>query len=1101
MPTFEFDELLLGKETLDFDKILLDEKEDSFDRTLLEEETTPWEKIVRSLKKADEWFRTEYPKYDPLSFENQGRNWTTIARILPGQEDLPSWDEQKPARQLLTYAQNAAVGSVIPLLIKMGITSIAGIRNAIKYNRELKRSLQPLLQQAKKQAEFKALPKFTKPAPFVVSEKLPSGQVRRVAAEKPTGLEKFFPITKKVIATPPSMVMLVKEFEQGGTQAVVNAIKAPYAVVEIAKRDPLRIAIENLAKIHIKAHAPSLVAMAKEKAAKDIALHVMKGLPQTFKPAVADTMIDQAFKLIAAAIPQLEAFGSWTPPRREVEAPVKELIKREFVERPLTAAEIKKPAEVVEKITPPKLEEPITSITEKQLHTIESLKGEKKFSPRIMRKATMAFADKPDVESLNEQEAAALIEGMKAVPLRASGKPYLPPHTGDLLPSHFFTKGRAAGIESMIVPAWRYMERINAKEIYDEVEGVYINYQQEVHDKFRLYDELDRAMKGIKGQRQRVFDYVDGVLPENITLTPQETVAANKLRAVFDDFADRLNIPPEHRKEHYIYHLFNAATRKELTEKHPFVDEAHKDIPLTDAMMSALAMKVPKEIFTPTLLERLGRRQGLVRDWKKAARALTSIDLRRIHLQPAFEKIRPLVSKYPETSRRYINDWLAYAVLKKQPPLDQVINARLRYFTDFIENASKGKVSFGANPMKTLGYVFSKAAYGGAVAFNIAIVGKNLTQQMLIPPLLRNPVHYGQAWGDIFTDKGKYLLGQSKVLIERFPMEAFDPKDIGKWLQKGMTPYKLVDYLNVSIAFLAGHRDALGMKLSPEEAIKYADRIAKISQYSYRPIDMPQFMWEKGGVGRIAGVLQTWPINYFMNYIPELVYPIFTGYDTAGNKVPIQKRAGLLNHLVIASLFIYGMYKFARVDFRKTFGLGVIPAYLMPALNVGLSLGMVVHGLATNDYREIREGKRKLLNMPFMFIPAGVQQKKTYDAYQRLTTGVETDKAGRMRRDVTKEEAIKGIFTYPAERSDFWDTQNKVGELETRMYDIRTQLSRLQSIGASYPRIKRLEDKLKLLGKDYQKFSQKLGDIREGYPTEDDRNWIEKILHTWNLWP
>jgi len=291
------------------------------------------------------------------------------------------------------------------------------------------------------------------------------------------------------------------------------------------------------------------------------------------------------------------------------------------------------------------------------------------------------------------------------------------------------------------------------------------------------------------------------------------------------------------------------------------------------------------------------------------------------------------------------------------------------------------------------------------------------------------------------------------------------------------------------------------MNLPPEEVIKYGDRIAKISQYSYRPIDMPRFMWQGGGVGRAAGTLQTWPINYFTNYLPELAYGTFTGYDTAGNKLPTHTRARLLEHLVIASLFIYGMYKFAKVDFRKTFGPGVMPTYLAPTLNLTMAIGQKAHALATNDYAASKDADRKLSNTMPIFIPAGLQIKKTYDAYRKLTEGVETDRAGRWRRNVSMEEAIKGVFTYPAERSEFWDTQNKVWELDDRMRDIQQKLSSLEHRGASYGRIHRLEDKLVGVGEQRAKFAEKLASIKEGYPTEDDRKWIEAILHTWSLWP
>lgn len=1099
MPQDSFTDSLLERSS--FTEELLKKK--SFTDTLLEDATTSWETILEGVKRAGELTRAGGP-YDPLSLKNWGKSWTMIARLLPGQEDLAEWEDQPTERQLLTGAQIGVLAPFLYTLIQTGVASLADLKEAFKYSK--------IRQTAVKTLEEMRTPKYTEPGRYQVYTKEPKypgapparGVIRRVPAQKIKGEEVFLPITKKVPAPPPSMEVMFKQFEKGGVRTVVNSIRQNFAVHEIVKKDSFRILAERLALTQYKGTVPD--ATGGGKAAVDIANYVIKGLPESFTPKVADTLLNQTVNLIALSIPQLEVFNSFTPPKREAglpETPEAGVVEKEFAERPLTTAEVGAPAEVGVPPTKEEIvtEEVITPITEHQMQTIDSLRGEKKFSPRLMRQATKAFADKDSVEALNEREAAALIEGMKAAPLHVTGKAFIPTHRGDLLPSHFFTAGRAAGVESWVVPAWRYMEFINAKDIYDEVEVPYITYQQEVHDKYRFFDELKKSVKGVKRAAKRLFHYLNGTLPETITLSPQETTAAKELRTILDDYADRLNLPPERRRENYIYHLFEAATQRELREKYPFVDEQHKDVPLTDAMISALGLKVPKEIFTPTLLQRLGRKQGLVENVWKSMRAVTSIDLRRIHLQPALEKVRPLIGKYPETSRSYINDWLSYAVLKQQPPLDKIINKSTEGFTSFMERATQGKVSFGSNPMKTMGYVFSKLAYGGAVAFNLAITGKNLTQQMLTPPLLNNPIHYGQAFGDLFTTKGHYLLKQSRVLTERFPMEAFDPKDVSKWLQKGMEPYKLVDWLSVSLAFLAGVRDANEMHLPPDEVIKYADRIAKIAQYSYRPIDMPRFMWQGGGLGRAAGTLQSWPINYFTNYLPELAYGTFTGYDTAGNKLPVHARARLLEHLVIASLFIYSMYKYAKVDFRKTFGPGVMPTYLAPTLNLTMAIGQKAHALATNDYVSSKDADRKLSNTVPIFIPAGLQIKKTYDAYQRLTTGIETDAAGKWKRNVGVEEAILGVFTYPAKRSDFFDTQKKVWELDNRMYKMRQKRSLLEHRGANYSRIHRLEDKLVKLGEERSRFAEKLGKIKEGYPTEDDREWIESLLHTWSLWP
>ena len=1060
-------------EELSFTERMLADRDKSFTERMLEERATPWETIVAGVEKAGELTRAGGP-YDPLALGNWGKVWTTIARLSPGRENLAEWEEQTTKEQLLTGAQAAAWIGIVPSLAQMGVSSITGIRQALRYNKSLKRMFTALMEQAKKQ---------------------------------PTAVT----LSPKEYKVFPSMEVMARDFQRGGMEAVVNNVKQKLGGLDLVKKSALRVTIENLAKTHFKAIVPT--ASAGPQKAVEIGAYIVAELPKTFKPQVADTMVDQARKLIDDAVRQLGVFNDFTLPKRTTDIPAKlPPIKERFVgaipppeklaEVPVMKPGVKKPLPIpAEEVIEPTPAPEFGAVTEHQLDTINSLRVDKKFSPRQMKDAARAFGDVEKVEDLNERTAAGLIAGMEAVSLRATGRPYIPPHKGELLPSHYFVKGRPAGVESIFLTTPRQMEWINATDIYEKVEGPYINYQHATHDMFRLFDEMKKDVRGVKGSEKRLFHYLNGTLPKDVALSPQETVVATKLRTILDDYADRLNLPPERRLENYLYHMFEGATQRALREKYPFIDAKNKDVPLTDAMKSSLGLNVPKEIFTPTLLHRFGKREGLVEDVWKAMRGVASVNERRIHLQPALEEVRPMIASYPETSRSYMNDWLAHAVLKQAPIADKLINASVLRYANFMEKATKGKVSFGANPAKTIGYNFARLGYGGAVAFNLAIVGKNLTQQMLIPPLLRNPVHYGQAFGDIFTTKGKYLLKQSKVLTERFPMEAFDPKDIGKWMQKGMAPYKFVDNINVSMAFLAGVRDAQAMGLSPEEVIKYGDRIAKISQYSYRPIDMPRFMWQGGGAGRVAGMLQSWPINYFTNYLPELAYGTFTGYDTAGNKLPIHARARLFEHIAIASLFIYGVYKYRRVDFRKTFGPGVMPTYLSPGLSLSLAIGQTAHGWITNDYKETKDGLYKLSNAVPMFIPAGLQVNKTIRAYQQLAEGIDRDWAGRWKRNVSREEAITGVFTYPAQRSDFYETQKKVWEFDDRMRNITAQLAGFEQRGASYGRIHRKQNELEKLGEQRERFAEKLAAIKEGYPTEDDREWIEAILHTWELWP
>lgn len=76
---------------------------------------------------------------------------------------------------------------------------------------------------------------------------------------------------------------------------------------------------------------------------------------------------------------------------------------------------------------------------------------------------------------------------------------------------------------------------------------------------------------------------------------------------------------------------------------------------------------------------------------------------------------------------------------------------------------------------------------------------------------------------------------------------------------------RFVEYFNVGSTWVGGYMKAIQvLKLSPEKAAKYADRITKRAQVGYSVLDLPTIL--QSNVGKTVLMFQSWPFNS-MNYM------------------------------------------------------------------------------------------------------------------------------------------------------------------------------------------------------------------------------------------
>lgn len=1055
--------------------LLLGESEDEEEKKLVKllvKEEKPPSNIVAAIKKAGEITRAGGP-YDPLSLKNWSKSWAWVNREILGDTDMPDWKDMTTAQHIWAGARVAVLPPAFFLLLQTGVVGVKGLREMYRFWRASKMPPERIVAAAR---QMKAKGKEVK---FIWREygKAKVGKAPLIKAKAQ--------VVPKVPLGAPSMERVIGR-GMAAPAEIAQAVKAKYAVTKVVKLPAAKDYLRTFISPYLKGGAPRAAPQAITSKATELVAKHTEFLPPRFDPKIMETVATLIAKDMPEAINELNIFAAKVPVQPEEVLPTE-----------VKAAPIVKDAEEIQLRGFIEASTQFASVTQSQLHRINSLSESMNYNPRRMQRLLTLFASTTDLDKLSTEEADIVVRAMEAIPLTKHTKiPRIPTdiNVDKMVFLDFLEKPkRGVGvIGAWGIPGHRVFDIIGArKEIYDPIMKAVIDKQVELHNKRDYYKELVKeGTVATNLSRHQVdsllFEYLNNTLPKGTTIPPELEAIGKKARVVLDEFADRIGLPPERRLQNYIFHMF----------EHALTPDAGKTI--SEEVVSTFAAGIPKKVFTQTLLERLGKEEGLVRNFTRAMNAMTAIDLRKIHLEPAFEKARGYLPYYPEATQKWVTEWLDVTVLKRPAEIDMYISNTLKPVDDFLIRASKGKLSLGINPAKTLAYIYTRIGYSGLMAFNIAMAGKNVTQQMLILPLLRNPANYALAWKDIVTPRGTFLLRQCQTLKERFPgLEGVDATNMNWWLRIGMIPYKSVDWLNVSIAFLAGYRDGQKMGLSPEECVKHGDHLAVTSQYSYRLPDMPGYIWKGGGPGRVAGMLTTWADNYFGSYLPELFYRLYTGKDTEGNSINTVQRAGILTHVLTTAGFIYYMYKYRKIDFRKIFGPGVLPTYLSPALMNFIYLGKIMLG----SQEESNRAKQQIgQNIKRFFIPTGLQSFKIHSALKNIADGFEKDSVGRFRRITSLEENIKSMYTYSAEKSEYWTVQETVWDLDAKINNIQKDVTRA-ALKGNRAKIQSLLEKAQRLAVKRNDFMMQLANLKQGLPRgkEDDliRSLKELYLPRW----
>lgn len=677
----------------------------------------------------------------------------------------------------------------------------------------------------------------------------------------------------------------------------------------------------------------------------------------------------------------LELEGKY--PEKFVKGEVKEydkFLKEE--EEKFLKAEAKYPQEIIkeeiEELKPLATPEQV-----KKAHTIADSKNmiseAGKVKPQY-RALAKAMTGKPSIKNMTNDEAETFINALDSLVMRGKGLPPRIPTTKDIITQDFakkIPKLNEIGIKELIRPAWRVFQKIGLyEEVFEPAFEAEIKTSEELLAFKENIDKLRKSVGKGKEESKKLFNVIENP-KEYEKLSPKEKKVIDWGKEFFEDWANKLKLEPEKRREKYITHIFEREIAESLKEKYP----------LDPNIVSALDFITPKTIFNPYLQERLGKTVGLKEDFWAALEAYEGRALKKFYYEPLIQRIRVYPKYLPPNAARYLRDYIT-RITGRPLIIDREVNQSLKEAAEVIKKLPGGKrlatILTQGNASGMVAYNLAGIYYEAYMGFRPLSAIKNLSQHGLILAEV-GPKAFTQALIYPNLKERNRILSKSLVLRGRkigyLPGidESFIKQLDNKRRKATMLMFRLADKKNVSDAYLAGFFEAKNKGLPDKYAYKRGDEVAQKTQYLYTKLSGPQLT--QSSIGRVMGVLTTWPENWaeLMNdWVQGKPSEIYKRYEKdTGKKITPTNWA--LNR---KSLWIYlGLVSLAMLIHKKTrlkalyytgwtslktiadLASGKFAGLELPGL-----LAQLMAGIATGDMTQTRSAARQLRPDRFVVI-------------------------------------------------------------------------------------------------------------------------------------
>lgn len=541
----------------------------------------------------------------------------------------------------------------------------------------------------------------------------------------------------------------------------------------------------------------------------------------------------------------------------------------------------------------------------------------------------------------------------------------------------------------------RVMKKIGLEPEMTALRKSYDNYKAELPqeiEKLRTW-QTQVTPEG----NQRIFKFLDGQIGAE-QLAPAETKVAGEIKDYLKGWADRLGLPEEGRISNYITHIFEK-------------DFIQKEFP--DEIANLISDKVAGSVYDPFTQKRLGK-LGYVEDTFRALEAYVKRATRKVNLDPSLETISAKSKSMEQSQFKYVKNYIDRVNLRPTD-IDSLLDNTIKQVAEY---------RFGVRPTAQLTRTARQIGYRGGLGLNVGTALKNLSQGANTYAKLGEKytlTGYANAIKNLATGSDElYRVGvlQDNFIDDRILSVG---KQFMQKLDKGLfAMFETAEKINRGAAYFGAKSKGLSQGLSESEAIDYAKKIVRETQFTFGSIDTPPIL--QSDIGKLVGQFQSFTIKQGE----------FLGEMAAAKDV-----AGLIRWSLASLLFVHTVGKAIGMedkDLIPTFRIGAPPALKLPVDLAKLALG------GKDEYgNPLKLGKIIKKDAPILF-PGGTQLKKTYEGLKAANQGYSATDSGNVRYPVesTTQNNIKGglfgQYNFPEARQYFDEKRTPLGDNQSDIF-------------------------------------------------------------------
>lgn len=552
------------------------------------------------------------------------------------------------------------------------------------------------------------------------------------------------------------------------------------------------------------------------------------------------------------------------------------------------------------------------------------------------------------------------------------------------------------GILDMLRTPDRVMKKIGLERESNILRTKYGDYLQQLPKEI---DKVTEWSKRVPAESNvKIFKYLDG---QKVDLSGEELKVANEIKQYLKEWAMKLNLPEDKRIASYITHIFE----KDFIQKEfdPEVAKIIRD-------------KVPGSVYDPFLEQRLGK-QGYVEDTWRALDAYVKRATRKFNLDPALELVKRKSENLEESQFNYVKNYI------------DRINMRPTATDNLVDNSIKQIFGyrFGQRPVANLSKKGRQLVFRGALGINVGSALKNLSQG----------VNTYAKLGEKYTVLGyikniaKMASGDDELIregvlkndmIEDRTIQA--TKKFWEKLDKGLFyMFEKAEAINRGSAYFGAKSKALAEGMNEAQAIEYAKKIVRDTQFTFGSIDTPPIL--QGDLAKTILQFQSFSLKQ-AEFLTEM----------AMNK----EYAGMIRYAIASLVFASTAGKLIGMDwqdFLPSFRFGA-PPLLSGPIEIGKSLMGVPdkYGNVPTTQDKIN----KVIEQVPTYIPGGIQLKKTIQGLGAVKDAGSYSRTGKLQYPIPQnlETGIRaGLFgksNLPQARWYFDNNVNVLGDKQTQQY-------------------------------------------------------------------